>query len=170
MEQINKDLNENSKGKEVKVFTYKFLNQDFKVKEKDAVIDALDGDLETYNVGKVLNINEDENGKNTIEISTQKDLPKILSITKDEFVSSKAIIEAIRRFVDSAIKNEKKYKATYEILKKNYPKIKNIKEGEAIIREGDFLKESFKAVESMDSSYLYFQGPPGVGKHIQLHM
>ena len=171
MEQINKDLNENSKGKEVKVFTYKFLNQDFKVKEKDAVIDALDGDLETYKVGKVLNINEDENGKNTIEISTQKNLPKVLSITKNEFVPSKAIIEAIRRFVDSAIKNEKKYKATYEILKKSYPKIKNIKEGEAIITEGDFLKESFKAVESMDSSYLYFQGPPGVGKtHTAAHV
>ena len=43
-------------------------------------------------------------------------------------------------------------------------KIKNIKEGESIIKDDDFLKESFKAVENMNNSYLYFQGPPGVGK------
>ena len=56
-------------------------------------------------------------------------------------------------------------------LKKNYPKIKNIKEGETIIKDGNFLEESFKAVESMDNSYLYFQGPPGVGKtHTAAHI
>ena len=91
-------------------------------------------------------------------------LPETLSIAKDDFIGSDVIIEAIRKFVKSAAKGEKKYKATYEILEKNYPKIKNIKEGEAIIKEGDFLKESFKTVESMENSYLYFQGPPGVGK------
>jgi len=165
MEKIDEETQgTNTKGKEIKTFTYKFSKQDFKVKEKDSVIDATDGDLKTYNVGKVIGIDESRKDENIILISSTKDLPEILSITKDEFVSSQKIIEAIQRFVKSAVNGEKKYKATYEILKKNYPKIKNIKTGDAIIKEGDFLKESFEAVDNMDNSYLYFQGPPGVGK------
>ena len=164
MEKINEELGKDGRGKTIKIFTYKFLKQDFKVKENDRVINALDGDLKTYRVGKVLSIDESKKDENIIEISTSKDLPKILSVAKDEYINTSVIIDAIRKFAESAAKGEKKYKATYEILKKNYPKIKNIKEGETIIKEGDFLKESFKTVESMQNSYLYFQGPPGVGK------
>ena len=164
MEKINEELGKDGRGKTIKIFTYKFLKQDFKVKEKDNVINALDGDLSTYRVGKVLSIDESKKDENIIEISTSKDLPKILSVAKDEYINASVIIDAIHKFVESAAKGEKKYKATYELLKKNYPKIKNIKEGETIIKEGDFLKESFKTVESMQNSYLYFQGPPGVGK------
>ena len=164
MEKINEELGKDGRGKTIKIFTYKFLKQDFKVQEKDNVINALDGDLSTYRVGKVLSIDESKKDENIIEISSSKDLPETLSIAKGEFYDHKVIIDAIRRFVKSAVKGEKKYKATYELLKKNYPKIKNIKEGETIIKEGDFLKESFKTVESMQNSYLYFQGPPGVGK------
>ena len=51
------------------------------------------------------------------------------------------------------------------------PARKRAQEGDTIVKEGDFLKESFKAVESMDNSYLYFQGPPGVGKtHTAAHI
>ncbi len=164
MEKINEGLGKDGKGKTIKIFTYKFLKQDFKVQEKDRVINATDGNLDTYTVGKVLSIDESKKDENIIEISSSKKLPEILSIAKGDFYDHKVIIAAIRRFVESVIKGEKKYKATYEILKKNYPKIKNIKEGDAIIKEGDFLKESFKTVESMENSYLYFQGPPGVGK------
>ena len=164
MEKINEESGKDGRGKTIKIFTYKFLKQDFKVKEKDNVMNALDGDLQTHRVGKVLSIDESKKDENIIEISTAKNLPEILSVAKDDYVNHKVIIDAIRRFVESAVKGEKKYKATYEILKKNYPKIKNIKEGETIIKEGDFLKESFKTVESMQNSYLYFQGPPGVGK------
>ena len=133
-------------------FTYKFLKQDFKVKEKDSLINATDGDLKTNSVGVVINIDESKNGENIIEISTTKDLPEILSVTKDEFVNSQKIIDAIRRFIESVIKGEKKYKATYEFLKKNYPKIKNIKEGDTIVKEGDFLKEN-----TQDRIFEFFQ-------------
>ena len=164
MEKINEELGKDGRGKTIKIFTYKFVKQDFKVQEKDNVINALDGDLSTYRVGKVLSIDESKKDENIIEISSSKDLNETLSIAKGEFFGHEVIIDAISRFVKSAVKGEKKYKATYELLKKNYPKIKNIEEGEAIIKEGDFLKESFKTVESMQNSYLYFQGPPGVGK------
>ena len=172
MEKVNEETTGTTpKGLTKKIITYKFLKQDFKVKEKDSLINATDGDLKTNNVGVVISIDDTENSENIIQISTTKDLPEILSVAKNEFVNSQTIIDTIRRFVESVIKGEKKYKATYEFLKKNYPKIKNIKEGETIVKEGDFLKESFKAVESMDNSYLYFQGPPGVGKtHTAAHI
>ena len=65
-------------------------------------------------------------------------MPKKLPIIKNAFVSSDIIIKAIRRFIDSSLKGEKKYEATYEILKKKYPKIKNLKEGEACIKGKNF--------------------------------
>ena len=171
MEKVNEGFGKDGKGKTIKVFNYKFSKQDFKVQEKDSVINATDGNLETYSVGKILSIDESKKDENTIEISSSKDLPQILSIAKGEFYNHKIIIDAIRRFITSVISGEKKYKATYEFLKKSYPKIKNIKEGETIIKGGNFLEESFKAVESMDNSYLYFQGPPGVGKtHTAAHI
>ena len=171
MEKVNEGFGKDGKGKTIKVFNYKFSKQDFKVQEKDSVINATDGNLETYSVGKILSIDESKKDENTIEISSSKDLPQILSIAKGEFYNHKIIIDAIRRFITSVINGEKKYKATYEFLKKSYPKIKNIKEGETIIKGGNFLEESFKAVESMDNSYLYFQGPPGVGKtHTAAHI
>ena len=171
MEKVNEGFGKDGKGKTIKVFNYKFSKQDFKVQEKDSVINATDGNLETYSVGKILSIDESKKDENTIEISSSKDLPQILSIAKGEFYNHKIIIDAIRRFITSVINGEKKYKATYEFLKKSYPKIKNIKEGETIIKGDNFLEESFKAVESMDNSYLYFQGPPGVGKtHTAAHI
>ena len=33
-----------------------------------------------------------------------------------------------------------------------------------IIKNKDFLDEALKTVEAMNKTYLYFQGPPGVGK------
>jgi len=172
MEKISEEnLGKTPKGLSKKVFKYKFSKQDFKIKIKDNLINATDGDLKTNTVGKVVDIDESNNDKNIIEISSTKNLPEIISVAKDEYVNSQIIINAIFRFIETAIKNEKKYKATYEFLKKNYPKIKEIKKGEEIIKEGDFLKESFQAVESMDNSYLYFQGPPGVGKtHTAAHI
>jgi|ETNmetMinimDraft_20_1059909.scaffolds.fasta_scaffold04374_3 uncharacterized protein len=165
MEKIKKELDENDKTGLEKIYTYKFSKQDFKVKENENVLNALEGDLDKNKVGKVLKIDESRNDESIIKISSKDELlPKVLSIVKSGFVNPAPIIKAIRRFVDSSLKDEKKYKATYEILNKNYPKIKNIKEGENIIKDKDFLDEALKTVEAMDKTYLYFQGPPGVGK------
>ena len=84
-------------------------------------INATDNNLDTYAVGKVLSIDESKKDENIIVISSSKDLPEILSIAKGDFYNHNVIIEAIRRFVESVVKGEKKYKATYEILEKNYP-------------------------------------------------
>jgi uncharacterized protein len=164
MEKIKSEPDENDSKDLNKIYTYKFEKQDYKVKENKNVLKALEDNLDENKVGKVLKIDDSNNNENIIKIRSLEELPKTLSIITDGFVNSKPIINAIRRFIISAAKGEKKYNATYEILKKNYPKIKNIKEGENIIKDDDFLKESFQAVENINNSYLYFQGPPGVGK------
>jgi hypothetical protein len=44
--------------------------------------------------------------------------------------SKKLLLMQYGDLLNLLLSGEKKYKATYEFLKKNYPKIKNIKEGE----------------------------------------
>ena len=140
MEKIKKELDKNDKTGLQKIYTYKFSKQDFKVKENENVLNALEGDLDKNKVGKVLKIDESRNDESIIKISSKDALlPEVLSIVKSGFVNPAPIIKAIRRFVNSSLKDEKKYKATYEILNKNYPKIKNIKEGENIIKDKDFF-------------------------------
>ena len=61
MEKINEEITgTTSKGKTKKTFTYKFLKQDFRIKEKDRLINATDGDLNTNNVGTVISIDENK--------------------------------------------------------------------------------------------------------------
>ena len=115
MEKINGELDKDENEKTTKIVTYKFVDQDFKIKEKDSVLDATDGNLDTYAVGQVLSIDESKRNENIIEIlpskvkgtSEYKDLPKYLSIVKNDFFPHTVIIDAIRRFVKSAVKGEK---------------------------------------------------------------
>ena len=171
MIQAKKEKNE----KGVNVYTYKYDEQEFKIKEKDRIDDALDGDFKTKSIGKIINI---ENHNNLIQIESKNDdLPKNLSIARDTYVDSDPIIEGVLRFVKSAIKKEKKYQATHEILNKNFPNIEGLEKGKDILNsesfssDEEFLKQSLKIVEQIDHSYLYFQGPPGVGKtHTAAHI
>jgi len=171
MIQAKKEKNE----KGVNVYTYKYDEQEFKIKEKDRIDDALDGDFKTKSIGKIINI---ENHNNLIQIESKNDdLPKNLSIARDTYVNSDPIIEGVLRFVKSAIKKEKKYQATHEILNKNFPNIEGLEKGKDILNsenfssDEEFLKQSLKIVEQIDHSYLYFQGPPGVGKtHTAAHI
>ena len=171
MIQAKKEKNE----KGVNVYTYKYDEQEFKIKEKDRIDDALDGDFKTKSIGKIINI---ENHNNLIQIESKNDdLPKNLSIARDTYVNSDPIIEGVLRFVKSAIKREKKYQATHEILNKNFPNIEGLEKGKDILNsenfssDEEFLKQSLKIVEQIDHSYLYFQGPPGVGKtHTAAHI
>ena len=164
MFQTKKEKNE----KGVNVYTYKYDDQEFKIQEKDRIDDALDSDFKTKSIGKVINI---ENDNNIIQIESKiDDLSKNLSIARDTFVNSDPIIEGVRRFTKSALKKEKKYQATHEILKKNFPNIKGLEKSKDILNSENFLndekflKQSLKMVEQMNHTYLYFQGPPGVGK------
>lgn len=166
MQQIKSELNENyKKGQGLSyIHTYKFDNQDYKIKVNNNVLNALEDNFEENKIGKVTHI-DDESEQNIIKIqSKSKELPQTLSIIVNSYVNSANIIGAIKRFAISAVDNNKKYKATHEILNKNFPKIKNIKQGENLIKDENFLEESLKAVENLNESYLYFQGPPGVGK------
>ena len=50
---MRKIVGKTPKGLNKKVFKYKFLKQDFKIKIKDSLINATDGELKTNSVGKV---------------------------------------------------------------------------------------------------------------------
>ncbi len=165
MHLINEEIDKKDKRGVNKIYTYQFPNQDFKIKENESVLKALESDLAINKLGRVVAINERKSEDNLIKISSKiKNLPKTISIIKDGYVNADPIIKAIRRFIESSLRKEKKYAATYDILNKSHPNIKNLKQGSNIIANNDFLEESFTAVDLMQNTYLYFQGPPGVGK------
>ena len=56
-----------------KIYTYKFLKQDYKIKENDNVLKALETDLEKNKVGKVVKINESNSEEDFIEIASKED-------------------------------------------------------------------------------------------------
>ena len=57
------------------------------------------------------------------------------------------------------------FKCGLDILRKNYPNLKDIKEGDPIINDqNDLVEESIRAVKKMNSTCLLIQGPPGSGK------
>ena len=165
MSLLSSEVDKSDKRGINKIFTYSFPKQEFKVKENDSVLKALDADLSSNRFGRVLNINENDSEDNKIKIVSKiQNSIDVLSIIKDGYVNADPIIKAVRRFVDSAIRKEKKYNATFDILRKSYPILKNKSAGDKIIDNKNFLEESFNAVEFMQNTYLYFQGPPGVGK------
>ena len=80
MERISEKKDESDKKGFRKIYTYKFLKQDYKIKENENVLKALETDLEKNKVGKVVKINESNNEEDLIEIASKEDLPKKLSI------------------------------------------------------------------------------------------
>ena len=71
----------------------------------------------------------------------------------------------LESFVENNIDKElPKYKATFEILRRDYPDIRNLSKGDKIITTSDFKNEIPKIISNLNNSYIVIQGPPGTGK------
>ena len=58
-----------------------------------------------------------------------------------------------------------KYKCINDFLNTKFPDIKDIKKGENLIKEKeDFVDQTVRVIQNLQSSYLAIQGPPGTGK------
>lgn len=80
-------------------------------------------------------------------------------------VSTKALTEAVFRFANSLVKEERTYAAIEAILTQSLPAIKGLESGTSILPDTeDSLSEIIKAITSLDGSYIFVQGPPGAGK------
>ncbi|MCX9154604.1 TM0106 family RecB-like putative nuclease [Niveibacterium sp. 24ML] len=80
-------------------------------------------------------------------------------------VSAKALTEAVFRFADSLVKNERTYTAIEAVLTHALPAIKGHAHGTPILTHtGEALPQIIQAISNLEGSYIFVQGPPGAGK------
>lgn len=150
------------------VYTYKFPPQDYKLQKGDQAINAWAsfGDKDS---GAVTIVSLDEK-KCILEISRsikKEKPPKVLNLGPIGPIRPDSLESSIYSFIDSVIKNSKKYKPLLEILGKSRPDIKGIKQGNKIINSSDFEVEIPHTISKLNNSYIILQGPPGTGKTYQ---
>ena len=162
---IKEMAEENPKRKR---FKYKFNDQNFKIKEGTYASDIFE-----KGIGKIEKIEEIDENENFIEISIEKKrlalrdgMPKVANLGPPSSPKTAVISAALYKFIEDFSDNKKtKYKCIEDLLKNNYPDIKSLKSGEAIIDYSkDIIDESINAVKKLNSSFLLIQGPPGAGK------
>ncbi len=148
------------KDKKSYVYTYIYPEQETKIKTDDNCVIA--DTLESINN---LAVDEDAS-KVTFSYPARKGmLDARLNIGLGRPLNSDPLTNAVYRFADSIIEQNKKYPALEALLYQDIPRIKGHSKGSAIIDEaGESISNIIQAVTNLDNSYIFIQGPPGAGK------
>ncbi len=150
------------------LYSYKFEDQDFKLRKSKKTVIANNQDIEQKDyAGTIIEIDYKKKDILIKRGTSQGILPKILSIGPDKPRPNTKLVSNTYKFIDSLINKEKKYSSLIDFLEKKYPNITGIKTGEKIIQSNDFIKEIPKIILNLNNSYIYIQGPPGTGKTFQ---
>ena len=150
------------------LYSYKFEDQDFKLRKSKKTVIANNQDIEQNDyAGTIIDIDYKKKELLLKRGKSQGLLPQLLSIGPDKPRPNTKLISNTYKFIDALINNEKKYKALNDFLEKKHPNIKGIKTGEKIVKSDDFSKEIPKIISDLEDSYIYIQGPPGTGKTFQ---
>ena len=147
------------------IYSYKFEEQDFKLKRTKRVIIANNQDLEQKdNAGTIVDIDYQKKEVLLRRGVASGILPQYLSIGPEKPRPNSKLISNTYKFIDSLLNKEKKYNALISFLEKKIPEIDGVKSGDKIVKSDDFLKEIPKIISNLKNSYIYIQGPPGTGK------
>ena len=150
------------------LYSYKFEEQDFKLRKSKKTVIANNQDIEQKDyAGTIIDIDYKKKEVLLKRGTSQGILPKILSIGPNKPTPNTKLISNTYKFIDTLLKNEKKYEALNDFLEKKHPNIKGIKTGEKIIKSNEFNKEIPSIISNLNNSYIYIQGPPGTGKTFQ---
>lgn len=96
------------------------------------------------------------------------ELPKVITLIPDEFVSTKviemALFQIVNDYEQGMLSNEKS--AVIDFLTRSHPRIESHSGGDLITDEDSETKlnQVIDIVKRLDNSYLTIQGPPGAGK------
>lgn len=141
------------------IHTYSFPEQQFKIKTGDKVVN-----VETGKNLNLISIDED-NLRIELRLSKKLSLPDSFSIGPGEPLTTEILRDANRRFADSMINDIHNFSAIENLLRCQPPKIKGKLSTDNIIDESkEMLPQIIDAVDRLDNSYLFIQGPPGAGK------
>lgn len=141
------------------VYTYCFPSQEHKLTNEKpwSLITSL------KRLGTIHSL--DDKAKTVGLKTTESLLPKSCSITLYPFFNNEALKSALYRFADTIISKTIRYQAIIAFLMRATPKIKDQEPNTSIVRNVNQTTDSaIKAVENLQNSYLFIQGPPGAGK------
>jgi len=136
---------------------YRFPPQETKLKAGDVVHVAESSDR----LGTIRSL-DDENGTVTIR-TTFAEIPESLSIGPGGPVETRVLSEALFRYADAHLAKKACYPALDAFLTRKPPRLKGREAPEPLAPHGH-LAQILDAVERLDGSHLYIQGPPGAGK------
>lgn len=140
------------------LYKYRFPEQDTKLKSGDRAIIQFD-DLEV----EELEIDE-ETLIASFTLKEHHHLP-LVNLVPGAPLPSRPLPDSVARFADSIVNNSNDYPAIESILRRSYPKINGIQEGNPLIPKGNAsISEITKVVKNMGNTHLFIQGPPGTGK------
>jgi len=143
------------------VHSYRFPEQDSKMKAGSACLCA--ATLEP--AGSIEEIDFKLGTVSVRRSMTKGALPTVLSLIPTGPIKTDVLNNAIYRFADSVIENNPRYKAVHDFLRREIPHVGGRTSGMPIVPEGSVrLADISGAISSLDSSYLFIQGPPGSGK------
>ena len=142
------------------VYTYRVPAQDTKLSNGDSCTRC--------DTGHTLAAIEYDDVAFTLRIKvghTKIPLPERLDIGPGGPINNLALVNALYRFADGLLAGDGRYAALERLLRREPPRLLGRAPGQAIVAQGqDLLQGSLAAVQAMDATHLYVQGPPGSGK------
>ncbi len=140
-------------------FTFRYPDQDFKLKTGDSVI--LADSLKSINSLVV----DEENQTVSFKI-TDASLIQAggTDIAASRTINTDVLVNGLFRYAEEVVRQTKKYTAIDALLMRLPPSIKGYIEGKPLTNDRATVEEVSAVVASMNSSYLFIQGPPGAGK------
>ncbi|MCA3035491.1 MAG: TM0106 family RecB-like putative nuclease [Rhodocyclaceae bacterium] len=146
-------------GKGASLALYSYPEQEFKLREGE---NCLRTDTSSR-LGSIDSIKDDERLIG-IKISPKYEIPEAISICSGGPIPSDSLRDALFRLVDGYLDGGK-YAAPLGFLMRQAPLIRMHSQGMPIIGAGTpALPQMVHAVENLDASHLFIQGPPGAGK------
>ena len=150
------------------IYSYKFEDQEFKLRKSKETVIANNLDIEQKDrAGKIIEIDYKKKEVLLKRGTSQGILPKILSVGPGISRGNNKLILNTYKFIDTLINKENKYNSLIDFLEKRFPNIEGVKTGEKIIQSNNFITEIPKIISNLNNSYIYIQGPPGSGKTFQ---
>ena len=143
--------------------SFRFPPQDSKLAEGASVCLASD----TKSAGRIQALDLDRGILELIPTKRRREegLPTVFSLTPGGPINDMVLRGAVERYVASLPAGGEKFRATTAILCRELPRISGVEPGAPIMDEGiDVIEGTTAAVQGLDESYLYVQGPPGSGK------
>jgi uncharacterized protein len=102
----------------------------------------------------------------TLKIGNKREAPARLSVGPGGPIDTRALRDAVWRVADAVIAGDaSRFRAARAFLHRDPPRLRGREPGMPVLAGNDGLDvEALRAIEALDESYLFIQGPPGAGK------